>query len=134
MTLDQVMRTELMERNAGLAVREFLAIGGGAASPLWRQMLADASGKTVLISETVEASALGAGMISAAGAGWYPTITAAAQAMAGDTTAVEPDGTRAPRYRELLDIYKGLYDATAAISHRLVAFASQDRNAGDGNA
>lgn len=134
MTLDQVMRTERLERAAGLTVTEYLAIGGGAASPLWRRMLADASGKTVLISETVEASALGAGMIAAAGAGWYPTIATAAQAMAGKTTAVEPDAARAPHYRELLDIYKGLYAATAATSHRLVAFASQDRNAGDGSA
>ncbi|MCG8359056.1 MAG: FGGY-family carbohydrate kinase [Kiloniellales bacterium] len=125
MTLDQVMRTSLMEANAGLEVREYLAIGGGAASPFWRQMLADASGKTVLVSDTVEASALGAGMIAAAGAGWYATITEAAGAMAGSTKAVEPDAKAGARYRELLGIYEGLYQATAATSHRLVAFASQ---------
>ena len=127
--LDQVMRTEQLEQAAGLTVTEYLAIGGGAASPLWRQMLADASGKTVLISDTVEASALGAGMIAAQGGGWYPTITDAAQAMAGETKAVEPDAARAPRYRALLDIYKDLYGATAATSHWLVAFASEDRDA-----
>ncbi len=127
MTLDQVMRTGLMEQNAGLTVNEYLAIGGGAQSPLWRQMLADASGKTILISDTVEASALGAGMIAAAGAGWYPGITEAARAMAGRTRAVEPEASRTARYRALLDIYRDLYAATAETSRRLVAFASEGR-------
>ena len=128
MTLDQVLRTGLMERNAGLTVTEYLAIGGGAQSPLWRQMLADASGKTILISDTVEASALGAGMIAAAGCGWYESITAAAEGMAGATRPVEPDPSRTPRYRALLDIYRDLYGATAETSRRLVAFASEARS------
>ena len=129
MTLDQVMRGELLERNAGLEIKEYLAIGGGAASPLWRQMLADASGKAVLISDTVEASALGAGMIAAYGAGWYGSIVEAAEAMAGSTTAVQPDAAAWEDYRALLEIYRGLYDATAATSRKLVAFASKGTEA-----
>lgn len=125
MTLDQVMRTEIMEANAALTITEYLAIGGGAASPLWRQMLADASGKSVLLSETVEASALGAGMIAAFGAGWYGSIVEAAQAMSGATTTIEPDRASHDAYRELLAIYQGLYDATATVSGKLVAFASK---------
>ena len=57
-TLDQVMRTRAMEVASGQEIDHYIAIGGGAKSPLWRQMLADASGKRVLISDTVEASAL----------------------------------------------------------------------------
>jgi len=129
MTLDQVLRTELMERNAGLEIKEYLAIGGGATSPLWRQMLADASGKPVLISDTVEASALGAGMIAAYGAGWYGSIVEAAGAMSGETEKVEPDPKTWKDYRELLEIYRGLYDSTAAVSRKLVAFASRGTKA-----
>jgi xylulokinase len=129
MTLDQVMRTALMEQEAGLEISEYLAIGGGASSPLWRQMLADASGKTVLISDTVEASALGAAMIAAFGLGWYPSITEAAHAMAGKSRPVEPDARCGERYRALLDIYRGLYHATAATSRRLVAFAAEEQGA-----
>lgn len=125
MTLDQVARTGQMEREAGLDIAQYLAIGGGASSPLWRQMLADASGKTILISDTVEASALGAAMIAAYGCGWYPGITDAAGAMAGTTRPIEPDPSRTPRYRALLDIYRDLYGATAETSRRLVAFASE---------
>ncbi len=124
-TLDQVWRSKLMERSAGLEIKEYLAIGGGASSQFWCQMLADASGKPVLVSDTVEASALGAAMIAAYGAGWYPSITAAAGAMAGRTVAIEPRAAPGADYRTLLDIYKELYDATAATSHKLVAFAAR---------
>ena len=124
MTLDQVMSTEDMERELGYKIDHFLAIGGGANSALWRQMLADASGKTVRVSQTVEASALGAGMIAAFGAGWYPTITDAAKSMTGDTTQYEPDESQFSRYRELLDIYRTLYSSTAEINKKLVAFAA----------
>lgn len=124
-TLDQVMRTQNVEAVSGQAIDHYVAIGGGASSPLWRQMLADASGKPVLISDTVEASALGAGMIAAYGAGWFGSIVEAATAMAGETTAVEPDAAAHERYAELLDIYRRVYQANAALNRRLVDFASR---------
>lgn len=124
-TLDQVMRTEDMERAAQQPVDHVVAIGGGANSPLWRQMLADALGKPVHISTTIEASALGAGMIAASGAGWYTSITAAANAMAGETTVVEPNLERHASYQELLAIYRRLYHATAELNHAMVDFAGR---------
>ena len=127
MTIDRVMRTRDMERAADVAIEHFVAIGGGANSPLWRQMLADASGKPVLVSDTVEASALGAGMIAATGAGWYPDIASAARAMAGDAVPVEPDAERGARYTELESIYADLYGATADVNRRMVAFADERR-------
>ncbi|MEM6761936.1 MAG: FGGY-family carbohydrate kinase [Pseudomonadota bacterium] len=126
-TLDQVYRTGVMEASMGEPIDHFVAIGGGAASPLWRQMLADASGKSVLISSTNEASALGAAMVAAAGAGHHPSIVDAAHAMAGETTEVVPNPDVADRYAALLDIYGGLYAATAETSRRLVSFAAGDQ-------
>ena len=126
-TIDQVMRSEAQEIASGQHIDCFVAIGGGAQSPLWRQMLADASGKPVHVSDTIEASALGAGMIAAAGAGWYDSIVEAAGAMAGKTTAVHPDPERRKAYSELLEIYKPLYHATRDINHQLVAFAARQR-------
>ncbi len=128
-TLDQVMRTNDMEQAVGYPITHFVAIGGGANSPLWRQMLADASGKPVHVSQTIEASALGAGMIAAYGAGWYDSITSAAQSMSGDTTAVYPDAAKTVIYEELLSIYRKLYHATADINHAMVSFASKQHTA-----
>ncbi|MFK7889721.1 MAG: FGGY-family carbohydrate kinase, partial [Granulosicoccus sp.] len=122
-TLDQAMRTQDMEAAAGQAITHMVAIGGGANSKLWTQMLADACGKPVHISTTVEASALGAGMIAAYGAGWYATITEAANAMSGETTVIEPDRHRHEQYQSLLTIYRKLYHSTRDINHELMAFA-----------
>ncbi|MBX2883923.1 MAG: FGGY-family carbohydrate kinase [Granulosicoccus sp.] len=127
MTLDQVMSTEEVEVALGHKIDHYLAIGGGANSKLWCEMLADASGKPVKVSSTVEASALGAGMIAAFGAGWFSSITSAAEGMSGETTVVEPNVERFDRYRELLAIYRKVYQATAQINHELVAFAA-DKN------
>ena len=129
-TLDQVMATADLEIAASQHVSHYVAIGGGANSPLWRQMLADASGKPVHVSGTIEASALGAGMIAAFGAGWFGSITEAANAMAGETTQVDPQPEQGATYRELLEIYRELYMATRDLNHRLVAFADRQGNKG----
>lgn len=125
MTLDQVMSTEDMEAALDNNIEHYLAIGGGANSTLWCQMLADAAGKPVLVSTTVEASALGAGMIAAFGAGWFSSINEAANGMSGSTTAVEPNPALFDRYRELLGIYRKMYHATAQLNRDLVAFAAK---------
>ena len=132
-TLDQVMRTRGMEAASGRKIDHYVAIGGGAGSPLWRQMLADASGLPVLVSDTVEASALGAGMTAAFGAGWFPSIAAAAHAMTGDTKAVEPDPRAGGRYNGLLEIYGDAYGACSNINRRLVEFARDPAETGNVN-
>ena len=129
-TIDQVMRTEDMEKAANLTINQMVAIGGGANSALWTQMLADALGKPIQISSTIEASALGAGMIAAYGAGWYNSITDAASAMAGSTRTIEPDLQRHHAYQELLSIYRKLYHATTELNHDMVAFAAKHAHTG----
>lgn len=113
-----------MEEATGTPIEQSVLIGGGAASPLWRQMLADAGGRPVAYSSTTEASALGAGMIAAAGAGLHGSIEAAAAAMVGETYAIEPDASAAARYAELAEIFAPLHAATAETNRRLVAFAA----------
>jgi xylulokinase len=114
-----------IEELTGEPVDELVAIGGGARSPLWRQIIADATGKRVEVSATVEASCLGAGMLAAHAAGWYPTIEAAARAMQGAIgTTAEPDAERARTYGRLLPIYRDVYPAMQATFARLAAFRS----------
>lgn len=105
-------------------IDHFVAIGGGAASNLWCQILADCSGRTVLTSETVEASSLGAGVAAARGAGWFPTFAEAASAMAGRLTGTfTPEPLAHERYRELLSIYADLWPAIANWNARIASFA-----------
>ena len=131
-TLDQVMRTRGTEAASGHKIDHYVANGGGSGSPLWRQMLADASGKPVLISDTVEASALGAGMNAAYGAGWFPSVAEAAHGMVGRTKTILPDPRASERYAALLDIYQDAYGACSQINRRLVGFARENLKTQEG--
>jgi sugar (pentulose or hexulose) kinase len=112
LTLESARGAAAIE-SAGIAIDEFVTIGGGAKSRLWVQMVADATNRPVLVCETVEASALGAAMLAAFGAGWYSRIADAATGMCGRTTSVEPEASSAERYRELMSIHGDLYAANA---------------------
>ncbi|MFM7378865.1 MAG: glycerol kinase GlpK [Erythrobacter sp.] len=68
-----------------------LRIDGGMAANDWMaQDLADVLGVTVERPGFVETTALGAAMLAAAGAGLYPDLDAAAQAMRGRLATFEP--------------------------------------------
>jgi xylulokinase len=122
--LEQALVTGMIEQRTGTEVRELVAIGGGAASDLWCQIVADASGKTVRRSDTVEASSLGAAVCAAVGAGWYASAAAAAEAMCGKITrCTEPNPSGRERYSELLDIYRGLYPQLRGTFAKLAGFA-----------
>ncbi len=121
--LEQAISTNQAERATGVKIERYVAIGGGAASDLWSQILADATARPVSRSTTVEASSLGAAMAAAKGCGWFPTIAASSVAMAGETTRTfEPDAKRSARYAELRAIYADLWPALSAWNARMAAF------------
>jgi xylulokinase len=121
--LYQAQATADLEKETGIEIEKFVAIGGGASSPLWTQMLADSTGKDVSISETLEASALGAAMIAAYGAGWFPSINAAAEAMCGHTKTIKPDAKDRQLWDELLEIFVGLFPDNEKTFEKLVKLA-----------
>ena len=124
--LEQAMVTAMIERDAGIQIREFVATGGGAESDLWCQTMADACGKPVKRSRTVEASSLGAAMCAAAAAGWFDGVRAAAEAMSAQITrATEPCASRVLRYAELLDIYREIYPQLRQTWRKLAGFVAQ---------
>ncbi|MEK0084109.1 xylulokinase [Benzoatithermus flavus] len=124
--LDLAMGYAAIEEATGEPIQELLTIGGAAKSSLMRRIVADATGKAIRISSTIEASCLGAGMLAATGAGWYRTAAEAARAMQGEVlTTVEPDPSRTPIYRELLDVYRDLYPALRDSFARLAGFCSR---------
>jgi xylulokinase len=107
-------------RELDFDVREIRLIGGGARSPIWRQMAADVLGVPVLIPEQAEAAALGAALQ----AGWmldgggarklnflideHVTIDRAASCEPNPGLRGAYDEAYA-RYRQLLDALTPLY-------------------------
>jgi xylulokinase len=91
-------------------------------------MLADSTGKDVAISDTVEASALGAAMIAGYGAGWFASFGDAAESMSGKTKIVEPDPKVRLTWDELLKIYRRLFPDNEKTFNDLVKFAVKSAN------
>lgn len=100
------------------APSQIRASGGGTASPEWRQILADGLETEVATVSTTEGAAYGAGLLAAVGAGWFPTVEAAAAACVRVTPVAAP-GPDAARYRAAHARYRELYPALAPTFHRL---------------
>ncbi len=126
--LDMATGYAAVERITGVPIEEILVIGGGARSALWRRILADATGRPIRLSATVEATCLGAAMLAATGAGWYPDPVAAAAAMRGDTVEESrPDPESRRIYAALRDLHRDLYPSLRDIFARLAAFRRAGR-------
>ncbi len=126
--LDEAMGLSGIEAITGERVEELLTIGGGSKSDLWCRIVANATGKPVKRLATAEASSLGAGMLAAAGVGWFDSVADAAVSMSGDIEqTIDPEPALMQRYGALLDIYKRLYPQTRSILNDLTAFKQEGR-------
>jgi xylulokinase len=104
---------------AGLpAPSQVRASGGGTASPQWRQILADVLEAEVATVSTTEGAAYGAGLLAAVGAGWFPSVEAAAADCVAVTPVAAP-GSDVARYRETHARYRELYPVLAPTFRRL---------------
>jgi len=104
---------------AGMPVPDQIrASGGGLASPLWRQILADVLGAEIATVNTTEGAAYGAGVLAAVGTGWFPSVEAASGALVTATPAAAP-GPDAAAYAEAHGTYRDLYPALAPIFPRM---------------
>lgn len=110
----------------GMPIDRMTAIGGGAASSLFVQIIADVLNQPVYCSSVTEASSLGAAMAAAKGVGWYGSIVEASAAMSGKTIKTfEPDPGRAASYSELRLIYDDLWPMLSSWNRRLYDFANR---------
>lgn len=103
----------------GLDIGEARAIGGGARSPLWRQMQADIFKQPIVRMRAEEGPAFGAALLAGVGAGVYQDVATAVTTAVATSDTVEPNPATAGIYDELYDIYRGLYQALRPAFHRL---------------
>jgi len=97
---------------------EIRASGGGAASDLWLQILADVIGLPVRVVGTPEAAAHGAALLAATGFGAFGSVAEATDAAVDVGPAIEP-GTDAALYEDAYRIYTEGYPAVSGLSHQL---------------
>lgn len=108
---EQRFAISAVEKSVHANVKELVAIGGGAANKLWCSIMADVTGKKLLVPSNLEASALGAAIAAAVGAGWYKTFSEAARMMTGVKKEILPERRNHTIYSRLFADYLRIYPA-----------------------
>ncbi len=102
---------EAME-HTGFRIGSMQAIGGGSASPLWTQIIADVTGRRLnVVEHPLEAGAMGAALTVAVGLGVYPGMDAVDDLIAVARTAdprAENEAVYEHGYRTFRDLYAAL--------------------------
>jgi len=97
-------------RNLGINADTARIIGGGAKSPLWRQMTADILNVRVETINSEEGPALGAAILAAVGAGAFASVESACKTLIKVTNIYTPDREAADRYDSRFGIFIRLYE------------------------
>ncbi|HLH73184.1 MAG TPA: xylulokinase [Chloroflexota bacterium] len=108
---------ELM-RALGVQIEQVRASGGGARSPLWRQILADIFQTEIVLVNVTEGAAYGAALLAGVGAELYRDVAEACNQMIQVTARVEPGPDRFA-YADYYEIYRALYPALAPLFKRV---------------
>lgn len=118
---EQRLHTEGVEAALGQPVTSYVAMGGGAQSHRWRQIIADVTGKPVYRAATTEAAALGAGILAAIGVGLFADAQSATRAMVHvEPHPCLPDPARHEFYSRLYnEVYRALFPALQPYLQRL---------------
>jgi len=104
-------------REAGMpAPTQIRVSGGGTASPLWRQILADVLDTELATVSTTEGAAYGAAVLAAVASGWFATVDDAVARLVIVTPSATP-GPDVDRYAEGHLRYRALYPALAPHFH-----------------
>src|SRR5690349_7445818 len=90
----------------GLTLNQIRVVGGGAKSPLWRQIKADVTGLPVAITNTSETTALGAGILALAGSGPIGSLAEAVQLTTHVVETRDPDPVNQKLYEEYYQLYR----------------------------
>jgi len=96
----------------GLRPRELNITGGGARSPLWRQIVADVCDRPLRYSDAD--SCLGAAMLAGVGAGAFPDVGSACSSMKHRPEELHPRPEAVAVYAQLYQEYCRLRDDHAA--------------------
>ena len=93
------------------------ASGGGLASPVWAQILADILDAELVTTSTTEGAAYGAALLAAVGVGWFADVPTAAASLVRIRPVARPLATHSA-YADAYAAYRELYPALVPVFHR----------------
>lgn len=98
-------------KSCGTKIRKTRICGGGAKSPLWRQVIADVMNIPVEVPAVEEGPSYGGAMLAMVACGEYESVQKAAEKLVKIKTTVEPDENAAAGYEKRYKIFTRLYPA-----------------------
>lgn len=103
----------------GITVSDMAICGGGAKSPFWQKMIADAYGFAIKTMQSSEGAALGAAILGGVAAGVYKTVAEGCEKAVKAKGECESDPVAHEKYQKLYNIYKCVYSQNAEIYKKL---------------
>jgi xylulokinase len=105
---------ELIRESGLKQIQQVRISGGGAVSPIWRQILADVLGTELVTVNTTEGAAFGAALLAGVGAGIWTDIDSACDSIIQVTGRTVPQTAAVAQYEDIYRIYTALYPALKA--------------------
>ena len=96
-------------RSLGIRIDSSRICGGGAKSPLWRQIIAAVMNVKLEIIESEEGPGYGAAILAAVGCGTFESVERACEKLVKVIDTVEPDPVLIQKYEEKYQKFKQLY-------------------------
>ena len=103
-------------KELGIPVKAIRLGGGGARSPLWRQIQADVYGQAVETVQAEEGAAYGAALLAGVGAGVWASVDAACDAVVHVDKRTAADQNGVSVLRESYAKYRRIYPALRSIN------------------
>lgn len=104
----QVRENLLVAEQIAGPVDRLIVFGGGARSPLWREIVSNVLNRPLAFTPTVEAAGLGAAMLAGVGCRLFASMEAARQAMVRIVEQREPNRRAASQYERFFEQYQRL--------------------------
>lgn len=104
----------------GVPIRQVRASGGGARSPLWRQIQADVTGREHVTINVDEGPAFGVALLAGVGTGTWASVEEACRATIRVTDACSPIAENSAVYDRHYPTYQGLYSSLKDLFPKLV--------------
>ncbi len=98
-------------RALGIDVRRSKICGGGAKSPLWKEIIASVLNLELDSLETEEGPGYGGAILAAVACGEYASVREAASKLVKVTSVTKPNPALAERYENCYTVFKNIYPA-----------------------
>jgi xylulokinase len=98
-------------KEQGLHIEQMRATGGGAKSPLWRQIIADILNTELVVTNASEGPAFGAALLAGVASGVYSSVQEACDQTVRIIERTEPSQETQQAYTRAYETYTALYPA-----------------------